>query len=92
MKEENMENIKKMMSNIDDMLVLNLDYMKSRCKDIIDNGINDSDTIDHLLDDLYPFLSFGYLWKEYRELSKYYKTFDEEGAIFYENTYNELLN
>ena len=68
-----------------------LPSLQKAVANVIDQKSTDTKAIEHLLDSLSSLLYAGISHQLYLKLLEYYKTIDSEGANFYWNLYEEIM-
>lgn len=81
--------IKQLIESFNQSLAEYLPALKNEVNDIIDRNSKDSNEIEHCLDTLLSLTNKGVADDLFIQLLEYYKTIDEEGALFYWNEYDD---
>lgn len=81
--------IKQIIESFNQSLAIHLPALKIEVNGIIERNSKDSNEIEHCLDTLLSLTIHGVADNLFIQLLEYYKTVNEEGAMFYWNKYDE---
>lgn len=81
--------IKQIIESFNQSLLVHLPALKNEVNEIIERNSKDSNEIEHCLDTLLSLTIHGVADDLFIQLLEYYKTVDEEGALFYWNVYDD---
>jgi hypothetical protein len=81
--------IKQIIESFNQSLTLHLPALENEVNGIIEHNSKDSNEIEHCLDTLLSLTIHGVADDLFIQLLEYYKTVDEEGALFYWNEYDD---
>lgn len=82
-------NIKQIIESFNQSMAIHLPTLENEVNGIIERNSKDSNEIEHCLDTLLSLTIRGVADNLFIQLLEYYKTVDEEGALFYWNEYDD---